>query len=185
MCRAAAEALGEIGDARAVEPLIAALKDGVEDVRTASAEALGELGGARAVENLIHCLEDENANVRIAVARVLSDIGDARILGPFIQWFVNEDLDVRETFTGMLGKLGGVRVLDTLFQQLRDECRVMRRNAAKTLVKMYRNKLLWETLDEQSKKSILAVRETITEPHQDVSGCNFHKDTGIGVDFSL
>ncbi len=40
----AAEALGKIGDARAVEPLIAALKDSDEDVRQAAAEARGRLG---------------------------------------------------------------------------------------------------------------------------------------------
>jgi len=38
--RAAAGALGAIGDARAVEPLIDALKDGEPDVRGAAAEAL-------------------------------------------------------------------------------------------------------------------------------------------------
>jgi hypothetical protein len=40
--QAAAKALGKIGDPRAVEPLIAALKD--KDVRKAAAEALGRLG---------------------------------------------------------------------------------------------------------------------------------------------
>ena len=51
--RAAAEALGQLGDKRAVEPLIAALQDDVENVRQAAAEALGQLGDERAVEPLI------------------------------------------------------------------------------------------------------------------------------------
>jgi hypothetical protein len=42
--KAAAEALGKIGDARAVEPLIAALRDQSEFVREAAAEALDRLG---------------------------------------------------------------------------------------------------------------------------------------------
>ncbi|MGB9872500.1 MAG: HEAT repeat domain-containing protein, partial [Anaerolineae bacterium] len=42
--RDAARALGELKDARAVEPLIAALKDKDSDVREAAAEALDRLG---------------------------------------------------------------------------------------------------------------------------------------------
>ena len=40
----AAEALGKIGDVRAVEPLISVLKDSNRDVRKAAAEALEKLG---------------------------------------------------------------------------------------------------------------------------------------------
>jgi HEAT repeat protein len=55
---AIAWALGEIGDQRAVEPLIEALFYGdgeycVDFGRVAAAEALGEIGDARAVEPLI------------------------------------------------------------------------------------------------------------------------------------
>jgi HEAT repeat protein len=39
-----AEALGKIGDTRAVEPLIAALKDEDERVRRVAAEALEQIG---------------------------------------------------------------------------------------------------------------------------------------------
>jgi HEAT repeat protein len=44
----AADKLGNLGDKRAVEPLIAALKDNDETVRLHAAEALGNLGDARA-----------------------------------------------------------------------------------------------------------------------------------------
>ncbi|HEX9697363.1 MAG TPA: HEAT repeat domain-containing protein [Actinomycetota bacterium] len=43
--RAAAEALGKLGDARAVEPLIAALADKSGPARETAAEALNRLGG--------------------------------------------------------------------------------------------------------------------------------------------
>ena len=45
-------ALGQIGDARAVEPLIVALKDKKLDVRTRAARALVQIGDARAVHQL-------------------------------------------------------------------------------------------------------------------------------------
>lgn len=46
----AAEALGLMGDTRAVEPLIHALKDKVELVRGNAVSALGEIGNERAVK---------------------------------------------------------------------------------------------------------------------------------------
>ena len=52
----AAEALGKIGDARAVEPLIQALKDKDDDVRRNAAEALGKIGDVRATEETIDWL---------------------------------------------------------------------------------------------------------------------------------
>jgi HEAT repeat protein len=48
--QAAAEALGQIGDTSAVEPLIAALRDASLGVRRAAADALGQIGDRRALE---------------------------------------------------------------------------------------------------------------------------------------
>ena len=69
----AAEVLGEIGDERAVEPLIQALKDKDEFVRQCAAEALGEIGDERAVETLNQALKDEW--VREEAAKALKKIG--------------------------------------------------------------------------------------------------------------
>ena len=60
----AVEALGRIGDVRAVEPLIQRLQDEDEDVRSAAAEALGRIGDARAVDPLIQRLQEEDWWVR-------------------------------------------------------------------------------------------------------------------------
>ena len=57
----AAEALGSIADTRAVEPLIAALKDREEFVADEAATALGKLGDRRAVEPLIAVVKDRNS----------------------------------------------------------------------------------------------------------------------------
>ena len=49
MCKAsAARALGEINDTRAVDPLIAALKDKKPEIRGTAAVALGEIGDKKA-----------------------------------------------------------------------------------------------------------------------------------------
>ncbi len=74
---AAVEALGNIGDVRAVEPLISALKD--KDwgwgVREGAAEALGNIGDVRAVEPLVAALKDEYRDVREVAAEALDKIG--------------------------------------------------------------------------------------------------------------
>jgi HEAT repeat protein len=52
----AADALGSVGDARAVVPLIAALDHGSDRVRAASAQSLGRLGDTSAVPELVRAL---------------------------------------------------------------------------------------------------------------------------------
>lgn len=76
--REAAEALGQIGEGRAVEPLIAALKDPHKYVRRKVAEVLGQIGDARASEPLFAALKDTDAYMRRKAAEALEQIGDAR-----------------------------------------------------------------------------------------------------------
>ena len=73
-----AKALVGIKDARAVEPLIAALKDNDREddfhqVRLSVADALGEIGDKRAINPLIENLTDRDSNER--VAKILSNMG--------------------------------------------------------------------------------------------------------------
>lgn len=84
MREGAAQALGQIGDARAVESLSAALKDRDWDVGNAAAAALVKIGDARAVEPLIAALTDSDSEIRRATASALGQIGDARAIKPLI-----------------------------------------------------------------------------------------------------
>ncbi|MEE9233992.1 MAG: HEAT repeat domain-containing protein [Candidatus Acidoferrales bacterium] len=74
----AATALGQIGDPRAVEPLVEVLQDEPSKVRRAAAQALGTLGAVRALEPLLAALEDESPDVRREAAKALGHIGDPR-----------------------------------------------------------------------------------------------------------
>lgn len=78
----ATDALAEIRDPGAVEPLAQCLKDQEAEsgVRQAAAVALGNIGGARAVEALGQCLKDQEAgtDVRQAASKALGNIGGAR-----------------------------------------------------------------------------------------------------------
>jgi hypothetical protein len=71
---AAAEALGKIGDRRAVEPLILALTDKDWGVRLNAAVALGEIGDARALGPLSVALKDSDHDVRTWAAQALYKI---------------------------------------------------------------------------------------------------------------
>jgi HEAT repeat protein len=81
--RAAAEALGQIGDGRATEPLAALLQDGSEPVRYAAAMALSTFRDARALEPLVVLLNQRLTGCA-SVATALGELGDARAVGPLV-----------------------------------------------------------------------------------------------------
>ena len=104
--QAAAEVLGKIGDPRAVEPLIAALKDAEWIVREAAAKALGKIGDTRAVEPLIAALKDQNSWARAAAAESLGKIGDPRAVELLIATLKDKDSGVRKAAAKALDHLG-------------------------------------------------------------------------------
>ncbi|MCI0620283.1 MAG: HEAT repeat domain-containing protein [Acidobacteria bacterium] len=76
---AAAVALGNLQDSRAMEPLIAALADNNSEVRWSAALSVGELGGRRAVEGLTAklCAGDVDSQVLRSAAGGLVRCGEA------------------------------------------------------------------------------------------------------------
>ncbi len=105
--RDAAVALGATGDARAVEPLIQALKDQSWWVRSEAASALGELADSRAVQPLgILALKDEDPHVRDPAVRALGTIGDERALVFLTQALTDEDRAVQWTAAAALDEMG-------------------------------------------------------------------------------
>jgi len=107
----AAVRLGEIGDARAVEPLIEALGSIHSDIQIQAADALGNIGDVRAVEPLIKVLQIRNdekeknfwtyscpryyehdyyEGLLPAAVVALGKIGDTRTVNPLIELFSDE-----------------------------------------------------------------------------------------------
>jgi HEAT repeat protein len=74
---AAAGALGQIGAASSVEPLIAALKAD-SWVRCAAAKSLGRIGGLQALRTLMGLACDEDPLVSFAAAQALTEAGERR-----------------------------------------------------------------------------------------------------------
>lgn len=71
----AAEALGEIRDPKAVDPLIAALRDRDAEVREEAAKSLGMIGDRKAVEPLNEALKDVDPKVRREAEQALARLG--------------------------------------------------------------------------------------------------------------
>lgn len=145
----AAMILGEIGDTRAVGPLIAALKDGTDialkkiltksgatsaavpwvigvlkDVdthaRRAAADLLGELGDSRAVEPLTILLKDEESQVRQSAAKALGKIRDMRAVVPLVAILKDKDISEREIATWALGEIGDISAVEPLIAMLEE-----------------------------------------------------------------
>ena len=99
----AAETLGEIGDIPAVEPLIKALNDENNGVRSNSMIALVNIGEP-AVEMLINALKDKKCPIRSNAAEALGEIGDTRAVKPLIKALTDEDSEIQKIATKALKK---------------------------------------------------------------------------------
>ena len=101
--------------ARAVEPLIARLSDERWEVRVAAVQALGRTGDARAVEPLIARLTDKRWQVRVAAVQALGRTGDARAVGLLIALLTDERPGVQAAAAQVLGRSGDARAKEALF----------------------------------------------------------------------
>jgi HEAT repeat protein len=118
---AAAVALGQLGDQRALKPLIKVLGDQDKDVRLAAVAALHSLGGPRSVEPLIKALDDNNWEVRKAAIEVLGVIGDPRAVKPLIKCLDVSNGPVCWFAAKAVRKLSDQRVVKTLDKAIVDK----------------------------------------------------------------
>jgi HEAT repeat protein len=129
----AAKALGEAKDARAVEPLIAALGD--KGCGHTAANALAKIGKP-AVETLIVALKNENPFVRRNAAKALGEIKDSSAVKPLIDALKDNDLIVRRNAAKALGEIKDFSAEEPLTSALKDESPAVRRNASIALREM-------------------------------------------------
>jgi hypothetical protein len=121
------EALGEIRDPLAVEPLIRNLRDASAEVRWEAALALGEIGDGRATGPLLPGLRDPDRYVRYGTALALGKLG----------WTPANDEEKGYRLLGLQDWAGlaalGPPAVPALGLALRDRERTVRRRAVEIL----------------------------------------------------
>jgi HEAT repeat protein len=119
----AAQALGEIGDIRAVEPLVVALKDRERNdkwVRMRIARALQNIGGKRVMDAMLEVL-DEDRDIFTVTSSILSH--EPRAVPSLIGYLKDKNPVVREYAAIALGHIGDTRAIESLRVALQDDRR--------------------------------------------------------------
>lgn len=104
--RAAARALGELGDPRAIPALGAALQGKSDHIREAAALALSQIDHEQARETLLKALEHPQVRVRVAAIAGVGATGDARMIKPLLSIVANHDKEAYEHALQSLGNIG-------------------------------------------------------------------------------
>lgn len=123
----------------AVAPLQGVLTDRTESdqVRALAARGLGQVGNVSAVTGLIAAARSEANTVRMWSAWSLGAIADDRAAEPLIDLSRDSDVGVRAYAAEALGSFRGrADVTEALIERLQDRKRLVRREAALSLVKM-------------------------------------------------
>lgn len=127
------EALGIIGDARAVEPLIALLNEKDEIVRNSAIEALGRISDKRASRHILKFLGDRDEDTRVVTAEALAKIGDKSINKYLIAMLKSGDKNARAGASKALGKMGVTEAVIPLTKLLEDSSSMVREEAVLAL----------------------------------------------------
>jgi len=146
----AGEALVSIGDS-AVEPLIRELLEGDMPARRTAAEALGRIGSGQAVMPLIAAITADDDGLRRKAADALVAIGEPSI-EPLIRLFAEDD-DVHLTAALALERIGSPAI-QPLCDALRDADSRLRVGSAEVL-----DRLGWSPSNDTEKAYYLIAKE--------------------------
>jgi len=138
--------LGQIDDARVVEPLIEILENKDEDASLRAAAAFwlaGETKDVRAIGPLLKALKDKDERVRENAAFSLGAITSAvgienndRALQPLIDALQDENEAVRRAAAKSLGWMGDDRAIEPLIAALSDEDSLVQGHAYEALLQI-------------------------------------------------
>ncbi len=139
---AAVEALGEIGSAAAIQPLLAALADPEPEVRRCCAWALSQFGkqalqAMRIMPGLLQALESPSPDMRIAAIWAIGAIRHPDTPNTLLWALGDADAAVREAAADALGKLGK-DTLGTLIEALSHEHPGVRSAVARAVAQIAR-----------------------------------------------
>ncbi|HVE56167.1 MAG TPA: HEAT repeat domain-containing protein [Pyrinomonadaceae bacterium] len=146
-----ARALGQIGDARAFEPLVELLGSENAGSRLAAVEALKSLAHPETAARLCDLLKDSNANVREAAIRVVGYFGGKGCEDAILESCDEPDERVRRAAIEQLPNLADERAVPTLIRELKNPSSRVRETAAKALAQV------------KSDAAVTALREALAD----------------------
>jgi HEAT repeat protein len=106
--RAAAKALGALGDGAAARPLLSMLDDPDPMVSHAAVEALGKLGDKTAVPALLARLDGPNVSDRRRAVEILGELGDKDAIPALTTHLEDADDSLRPSVVGALARIRNV-----------------------------------------------------------------------------
>ena len=118
--RAAASALGRIGDPRGVDALTALLDDDDRELLVVAAGALARIGDERAFEPLLRLLGDDDLGVRQAAIGALNSIGHPGMSARIRPLLEDGDARIRESAVRIAGYFGYAACADALLDRCHD-----------------------------------------------------------------
>jgi len=136
---AAANALGDVGQADTIPQLVERFDDPDARVRARVARACGRIDDARAVEPLAGLLGDPNGAVRLEAAEALGRIGNRQALEALLRLYDDEDERVRRIAVAGFGTFQNDRPVDHLVDALDDDAAAVRRTGVYSLIELLSN----------------------------------------------
>ncbi len=130
----AAWVLGELGDQRAFEPLVSALRDPIPRVQASAALALGRLGDQRAEPHLVRAYASLAPEVRVACLKALGEIGTDLATRLFAGALDDPSPEVRAVALTLLGRRDELAAADWLVQKLYEPDQEEKLSAIEALV---------------------------------------------------
>ena len=130
LCVAAAKALGDMEDPRAVRLLIEAVKSNDPAVCAAAVDALAKVGGTQATEPILGLLQHTHSYVRLAAAEALGHLGSAAATEPLRTLLHDPQWDVRRAAVEALAQLRDDQAVEALTRTLEDNDADVREAAA-------------------------------------------------------
>lgn len=175
------KAIGQIGSAKALDPLAKVFEDGEREVREVAVQGIGKLEGEEAEKILLEALKDESWRIREEAAASLGERGGEEAVEPLLEALEDEKDHVVEETLKSLGKLGieNEKILKKIEEKIRDEEPSIRIAAAEALsgidsessthilfeaLKRENNpRVLWSIADSLSDVSTGNLKELISE----------------------
>ncbi|WP_236685616.1 HEAT repeat domain-containing protein [Geobacter pickeringii] len=161
---AAAKALGDIGDRRAVEPLIRALDGPGRDLHMV--KTLAKLGNPRAVEPLLGLLRKSRSNETFDAnnylnesIEALGDLKDRRATGDLVPLLKKGNWYVKGITARALGKIGDTGAVEPLIDGLCDKEENLRKNAAIALAEIRDDRAIAPLVTVLNKSDDTSLRE--------------------------